>query len=166
MILLGSLNNGYGQITYENKSYGFKVIIQSDWILYGEIKNDTIKNYSIVDWGLPKVYSDLEKTEIENSISITGYKRIDIKNIDELINFEFNRTSNVIKSKVLVDSVLNRAYIVNSEIRGLKYKSKLYFVFRNGTGYVINFTGTPGTFDKNIMKFEDFYNNLIFIDKN
>jgi hypothetical protein len=61
-----------------------------------------------------------------------------------------------------VDSVQHRAYIVNSKIRGLDYKSKLYFVYRNGFGYVINFTATPGTFDKNILKFEEFYKSIMF----
>jgi hypothetical protein len=75
LVLFGTITHGLGQTIYENNSYRFRAKIPIDWTLYGEIKNDTVKNYSIVGWGLPKVYSDLEKTEIENAISITGYKR-------------------------------------------------------------------------------------------
>jgi len=164
IILLVFVNTGCRQRTYENRVYGFKVKIPCDWFVYGEIKNDTVNNYSIVDWGLPKVYSDIEKTEIENAISITGYKTDKIKNLAELIDFEFDMKKDIITNKILLDSVENRAYLVYSTIRGLNYKSKMYFVYRNGIGYVIIFTATEGTFDKNIMKFEAFFKRIKFVE--
>ncbi|MGZ3767583.1 MAG: hypothetical protein ACXVA2_23165, partial [Mucilaginibacter sp.] len=54
------------------------------------------------------------------------------------------------------------ARIVFSTINGLKYKGKSYFEFKNNIGYVINFTATPGTFDKNLTVFEKFYLNIRF----
>lgn len=55
---------------YVNEVYRLSVSIPENWRLYGQIKNDTLKHMSIVDWRLPKNYSKVEKTEIENSISI------------------------------------------------------------------------------------------------
>ncbi|MDI9310212.1 MAG: hypothetical protein QM535_08350 [Limnohabitans sp.] len=46
---------------------------------------------------------------------------------------------------------------------GLKYQGKSYFVFKNGIGYIITFMATPGTYNKNIKVFEEFYKNVNFL---
>jgi len=142
---------------YSNPTYRFSVLVPNDWKLHGELKNDTMQHRAIVDWGLPKIYSDIEKTDIENSISITAYKRTDIKSVDDLILWETSRV-NAIMTVLEVDKPSENARIYTTMIRGLKYKGKSYFVFNNGIGYVITFMATPGTFDKNINVFEKFYN--------
>ena len=160
ILFFGITYHAFGQVIYENEFYNYKVEIPSDWTLYNEIKNDTLNHYSIVDWGLPKVYSEIEKTNIENSISVSAIKRPNIRNINELIDFEFNSKKNFIKNIILIDSIVH-SFKIESKIRGLDYTSKQYFIFKNDIGYVIAFTATPGTFDKNIMKFEEFYKSLL-----
>ena len=107
---------------------------------------------------MPKIYSDLEKTEIANAVSITTINKKDIENLQHLVAYEFARTQDVTISREKLNG--SEAYVVHSKMDGLEYKSKLYFIYKNGTGCIINFTATKGTYDKNLQKFEDFYKNL------
>jgi len=65
----------------------------------------------------------LEKTEIENSISITAYRRKDIASVDQLILAEY-LTVYPTKNSMEVDSTANDARIIYSTINGLDYKGK------------------------------------------
>jgi hypothetical protein len=146
---------------YKNTTYRFSLKIPGTWKLYGEIPDDKIEHKAIADWGLPLVFSALEKTDIENSISITAYKKADIKSVHQLIIMEAARTdpaTNIMKQ----DSTSENARIIFRTDRGLKYKGKSYFVFKNNIGYVINFMATPGTYQKNLPAFETFYRNIKF----
>ncbi len=159
ILIIGGSNYLLGQTFYENKLYGFKAEIPSNWVLFGEVKNDTLINRSIVEWGLPKIYSELESTEIENSISVTAFSRIDIKNIDDLIKLEFQRTGDIILSK---DSIDRETYIINFKINENNYKSKIKFNYTNGIGYIITFTSTADTYANDIPIFEEFNKKISF----
>lgn len=150
----------FGQTKFQNDLYGFGGQVPDDWHVYGEIKDDVINKRAIIDWGLPKVYSELEKTTIENSVSITAYKRPSLKTIEDLTKIEFGRVANVLVSKELIDSTSYTSYLVFTVRNGLKFKSKLTFVFKNDVGYVLNFTATPGTYDINLLKFDNFVKSL------
>lgn len=147
---------------YKNNIYRFSVDIPSNWKLYGQIINDTVHHKAIADWGLPLIYSELEKTKIENSISITAYHRTNINSVDQLIVAEYLRVDPT-ENAMEVDSAAKNARIIYSTIHGNKYKGKSYFVFRNEIGYVINFMATPGTYDKNVTVFEAFYKSIKFL---
>lgn len=147
---------------YKNGPYRFSADIPGNWKLYGQIINDTVNHKAIADWGLPPVYSDLEKTEIENSISITAYKRSNITTVDALILAEYLRIDPT-KHAMEVDSATKNARLIYSTINGKNYKGKSYFVFKNGIGYVVNFMATPGTFGQNIKVFEMFYKSIRFL---
>ncbi len=149
--------------TYANEVYRFNATIPDSWKLYGQIKNDTLKHMAIADWGLPKLYSELEKTEIENSISITAYHKPDISSVDKLILAEYLRI-NPTQTALEVDKSNPNARLIYTTIpNGLKFQGKSYFVFKNGIGYIITFMATPGTYNKNIKVFEEFYNNVKFL---
>jgi hypothetical protein len=147
---------------YVNNYYRFSAVIPDAWKLYGQILNDTIRHKAIADWSLPPIYSDIEKTEIENSVSITAYKKDNITTIDQLITAEYLRLDPT-KYSMEVDSASKDARIIFASLNGLNYKGKSYFVFKNGIGYVINFMGTPGTFDKNLPTFEKFRTTIKFL---
>ena len=145
---------------YANEVYRFSATVPDSWKLYGQIKNDTLKHMAIADWGLPKIYSDLEKSEIENSISIKAYQKPDINSVDKLILAEYLKINPAETALEVDKSNPNARMIYTTTSTGLKYQGKLYFVFKNGIGYVITFMATPGTYDKNIKVFEEFYNNV------
>lgn len=144
---------------YVNERYKFSLQIPNSWTLYGQIKNDTINNRAIVGWGLPKIYSEIEKTNIENSISVTAYQRKDITSTESLILFEYLRVDPT-ETALELDKLNPNARMIYMTRKGLQYKGKSYFIFKNGIGYIVNFMATPGTFDKNILKFEDFYTKI------
>jgi hypothetical protein len=104
--------NLFAQSKYQNEKYGYSGQVPNDWTIYAEIKDDTENNSSIIDWGLPKVYSKLEKASIENAISITAYKRNDIKNIDDLMKFEFNRVGSRLVSKEAVEETPYKSFVL------------------------------------------------------
>jgi hypothetical protein len=126
------------------------------------MKNDKINRKSIIDWGLPKVYSEIEKAKIENAISITAYNRSELNNIDKLLEFEFNRLKSILIEKNKVEGANNVTYNIITKIKGVIYNSQTTFIIKNNIGYIINFTATPGTFDININKFLDFQKSIIF----
>ena len=148
---------------YVNEVYCFSATIPASWELFGQIKNDTLKHMAIADWGLPKVYSDIEKTEIENSISIRAYQKPDINSVDELILSEYLRINPAETALEVDKSNPNARIIYTTKATGIKYQGKSYFVFKKGIGYVITFMSTPGTYDKNINIFEEFYNNVKYL---
>jgi hypothetical protein len=148
--------------TYKNEKYRFSVIVPDSWKLYGQILDDSKQHKAIADWGLPAIYSELEKTEIENSVSITAYHKTDIHSVQELIAAEYFK-SNPVETALEVDSTCTNCRIIYHTQNGLEYKGKLYFVFKNEIGYVINFMATPGTYEKNLKSFEDFYLNIKFL---
>lgn len=162
--LLSIVNTAFGQTSYKNDKYGFGVEVPDDWYIYADVKDNPIKDRAIIDWGLPKVYSELEKTEIENAVSVTAYRKKDLQNIQDLTKLEFRRIHHMLESKKLVDSLPYHTYEVITVQGGLKYKSRFILVYKNDIGYVINYTATPGTYHMNLTKFEDFFNALKFFE--
>ena len=152
---------------YSNSTFRFSVLIPNDWKLAGEMENE---RKTIVCWTLPAIYSDIEKTEIENAISITAHKSTYITSVSDLILSEYLRIDPVETALEYIDeSNKNARMIYTTTPQGLKYKGKSYFVFNhilqpysevNGIGYIITFMATPGTFDKNIDVFEEFYKSI------
>lgn len=147
---------------YTNSTYRFTVNIPDNWKLYGQIKNDTVNHKAIADWGLPSTYSELEKTDIENSISIKAYHRTDILSLEQLISFEYLRI-NPTETALEKDPINSNARIIYSTKNGHKFKGKSYYVFRNNIGYVVTFMATPGTYDKHIKVFENFYSTIKYL---
>lgn len=146
------------KVRYENPKHKLAAQVLKSWTLSKEFENMS-KSVFIVQWLLPKVYSEIEKTDIANAVSVTCLYKPSIKNVDALAAYEFSRVSDVlVKKEKLSDQ--NNAYLVYSKIDGLSYKSKYYFTYLNGIGYVINFTATEGTYDKNLKGFDNFFRDL------
>jgi len=162
LLFLAVCNGALGQSIFENSKFKFQASIPDDWILRQEIKADTL-NYTIVGWGLPKVYTEMDKHEVENAVSITAIEHPRIKNLDDLVKAEFNRVKNIgtILNQVKIDSVEHTAYVTNTLMKNVSYVSQQYFIFKNGRGYIVTFTATPGTFSINVPKFEAFYKTVV-----
>ncbi len=148
-------------VTYENVDYFFKVSIPIDWKIYREIKNDTLRKSAFIDWGIPKIYSEIENAEIENSVSIKAFNSESIKNVQDLIKNEYLRidpTTTALEAEKGIGE--NARIIYHDAPNGIKYKGKSYFKYQNGLSYIITFMATPGTYNKNLEMFEQFYLTL------
>ena len=77
----------------------------------------------------------MEKTNIENSISITAYHKEKISSANDLILQEYLRVAG--DTALEVDSTNQNARIIYQTRNGLEYMGKEYFVFKNGIGYII-----------------------------
>ena len=148
--------------TYKNEKYRFSVIVPEKWKLYGQILYDPKQHKAIADWGLPSIYSEIEKTDIENSVSITAYHKSDIRSVQELIAAEYFKI-NPVETALEVDSTCTNCRIIYHTQNGLEFKGKSYFVYKNEIGYVITFMATPGTYEKNLKPFEEFYLNVKYL---
>ncbi len=153
-----------GQSKFQNDKYGFSGQVPADWRIYAEIKDNPSSKSAVIDWALPRVYSELERTYIENAVSITAYRRPDIKSIGDLIKLELERVSHILVSKELIDSSTYTSYILITSRIGLKYKTKVTFIFKNNIGFVLAFTATPGTYDINLSKFDSFVKDIQFTE--
>jgi hypothetical protein len=148
-------------LQYVNAAYNYEVSVPREWKIYGEIKNDSIKNFSIIDWGLPKVYSEIEKIEIENSISIRAYLDNTSKSFQSIIANEYLRIDPTTTALEREEGIDENARIVYFDApNGTKYKGKTYYLLEKGIAYVITFMATPGTYDINLNKFEEMYKNF------
>ncbi|MFD1015468.1 hypothetical protein [Winogradskyella rapida] len=154
------------QSTYENITYSYQAKIPTDWNLVGEIKNDTIQNFSITEWTLPKVISESQEIEVQNSIEVYAYENNDIKNIKELINHEKQKWQPfLLKTDISQEgSEFSREVITTSKIPSFDHKSKKYFIYKNGICYRIQLVCTIDTFDKNFSDFENFYTEFKIIE--
>lgn len=152
----------YAQNQYKNATYGFSAIPPSDWKIYAELKNDEANKMAIIDWGMPTIYSDLEKSNIENAVSITALAFEKINSIESLIKVDFERTKKIRTSYDSVENEQNPTIICYSIQNKLEYKSKSVYFFKNNIGYIVSFTATPGTYDKNVSKFNEFLKTVTF----
>jgi hypothetical protein len=149
-------------VKYENPNHNLTAQISKDWKLQEEFENLSM-NIFIVQWILPKIYSEIEKADIANAVSVTCLTDKAIKNVKNLVNYEFSRIGDVLIRKEKLDDKTT-SYTLYTKINGLEYKSKYYFLHKNGVGYIINFTATEGTYGKNLSKFEEFYRGLTIAD--
>ena len=146
---------------YKNAEYSFSFSYPTEWSIHREILNDTVNKNALVQLGMPKVYSEIEKTEIENSISIRAFKSESIKNVEELILNEYLLIDPTITALEVEENIGENARIIYHDAsNGTKYKGKTYFKYKNDLSYIITFMATPGTFEKNLEKFELFYLTL------
>ena len=152
----------YAQSQYKNDIYGFSAIPLSDWKIYAEIKDDTKNKMAVIDWGMPEIYSDLEQSKIENAVSITALASEKINSIESLIKTDFERIKPLRISYDSVENEQNPTFIVNTIQNKLKYKSKSVYFYKNKIGYIVDFTATPGTYDKNVGKFNEFLKTVSF----
>lgn len=149
------------QTSFKNDIYGFKGVVSDNWKVYSQIDDDPINLDSRYIWQLPAVYSKLEKTSIENAVFLKAYERSSIKNIEDLKKYEFDKYKKIYEIS-LVDSIPYKSYVALTLVNGLVYKNKFVFIITNGLSYIIQFSSTPGTFDINISKFDEFVKNIIF----
>ena len=146
--------------TYSKPEFGFVAAISDDWRIHAERKEE--KKF-IVSFGLPAVWSDLEKQNIENAVSVTVYRDSEIDSLTEVVELEAKRVADILVSRQEVPSNLGKRFVEVTRIRGLEYKSLTTCHFANGLGYVIAFTATRGTYDTNIGKFLSFLAALSFV---
>ncbi|MGA6120321.1 PsbP-related protein [Sphingobacterium sp. UDSM-2020] len=151
------------QEIYKNKEFGFEAEIPKDWSVYKETPPPS-SNYMIIAWGMPKLYSEMEKEEIENSVSITAIKSSSIKDAAELAEKEYKRVSGFAMKvdRTKINSTEDVCFITSSIIKFRSYVSKQYFFYKKGTGYILTFTATPGTYTENEPKFDEFFKSVKF----
>ncbi|EDM42901.1 hypothetical protein SCB49_11412 [unidentified eubacterium SCB49] len=146
---------------YKNAEYSFSVSYPTEWNIHREILNDTVYKSAFIQLGMPKIYSEFEKTEIENSVTIRAFESESINNIKDLILNEYLRIDPTTTALEAEQGIGKNARIIYHDApNGTKYKGKTYFKYQNGLSYVITFMATPGTFQKNLNKFEQFYLTL------
>ena len=145
--------------SYCNREFGFAVKVPRNWLLYTEIVE---KDQTTISFGLPKIWSDIEKQEIENDISIRACRREAIQSVEDLVELDVKRTKDILTSKRDVPTTFGKAFIQQTVINGLPYKSWETYHFTNNVGYVISFTATEGTFEQNVSKYESFLKSIVF----
>jgi len=148
-----------GQSTFKNITYSYRAKIPTDWNLISEIKTDSVKNFSSVEWTLPKLISESSGNEIENSIEIYAYKNAGITNIEELLAYEKQKWHTFLLDVdiTLLDSDNTWQIVNTSKVESFDHKSKIYLIFKNGICYRVQYVSTPDTFDRNLAVFEKFY---------
>lgn len=162
---LKSLLNKPGD-EYKNEIYRFSATIPRNWRIYGQVIDDTINQRAIADWALPRTYSKLEKTDISNSVSITAYKKADIILVDELLQVELARyKSNSPSTEITLEEDKanpNTRIIHITWPNGAKHQGKWHIVYQNDIAYIVAFMATPGTYEKNLPLFEEFFRSVDF----
>jgi hypothetical protein len=169
ILFLSSVSFGQNdKYLYDNKNCGIRIHVldSCDIKLNDEAKFDFQRGQGIIDFSLPKIWSDLENQDIENAISITYLLSPKINSLQELEANRMRRISRNMLSKddrVLIDSCTTE-YFLRVNIDGLEYhiQERLIYSPVYHYGYVVNFTATPGTYKKNLKVFYQFLSKLEF----
>ena len=112
---------------------------------------------------MPEIWSEVEKTEISNAVSVFAYRDEQFKNIEELITYHQDRLKDGLKSEQELESDSGyREFEYVTKDGNLEYKSRALIRIENDIGYVLGFTATPGTYDKNLPKFQSFVRTFKF----
>jgi hypothetical protein len=138
--------------------FGFIAHTPDDWKVFGEQQRG---EKMLLDFGLPKVWSDLENQNIENSVYVMAHR--DVKSLEALLAAEERRVAGMVVSREAFPSKAGKAFIAVLKIDGLEYKNLSTYRFENGVGYIIAFNATHGTFDKNLPKYQAFLEQLEFV---
>ena len=114
------------------------------------------------------MWSEIEKQSIENAISVYAKEREAIETLgmaveEFLARIPSAKSSDPIKSEDVDPHRIKFTYEQSDS--GLTYKKQSVIVFHNGISYQIDFTATPGTFDKNLPVFTAFCDAIEFIEK-
>lgn len=146
-----------GENEYEKKAFGFKAFYEEGMKIGAELERE---DKCIVSFALPKVWSDIEERNIENGIALIAYKGDDVSSVDDLIAMERERIADVLISSEDTNTEFGPGFISITQINGLFYKTGVTFIYENGIGYIIAFSSTEGTYDKNLEKYHAFMKKL------
>lgn len=144
---------------FDRPAFGIRATLPAGWSIHREASNEL---RLIVSFGMPKVWSELEKQDIENAVYIRAYRDDWAKSVDDVAAWETQRVQDIQVSRTPADTAAGKADLVVTKIKGLEYKTWVTYRYENGVGYAIGFTATPGTFDINVGKYQDFLAKLAF----
>ncbi|WP_420208816.1 hypothetical protein [Candidatus Electronema sp. JC] len=76
--------------------------------------------------------------------------------LEDVVKWELMRVKDSIKSSREITSLIpgSKSIITNEEFDGNMYLIKRTFFFKNGLGYVVGFTATAGTYEKNLSNYD------------
>ena len=150
--------------TLLDDNLGFSVQIPSDWRFHRSGRPPGTGRF-VYQYGLPKMWSEVEKQEIENSVAITIYDG-DFESLKAVQELEDARTADITLSTKVVSSSDDSLVIERNSLMGrLEYRIREKLVVHNKRGYVLSFTATPGTYDKNLHRFIEFTDSFRFVPK-
>ncbi|MGD8453077.1 MAG: hypothetical protein PVJ57_14760 [Phycisphaerae bacterium] len=149
--------------TYENESYGFRLVVPADWDVGAEPKGLLPQGQSEgIVFTLPPVWSELENASIRNAVSVKAIRLSASSTAEDFAMTYAQSDSDGRISSQSVEGFARPAYVEEVNWRGLTYKRRLEFEIREGIGYVLEFTATPGTYDQNYSKFRPVADNAEF----
>jgi hypothetical protein len=150
--------------TLVDDNLGFSAQIPTDWQFHRSGRPPGTGRF-VYQYGLPKTWSEVEKQEIENSVAITIYDG-DFESLKAVQELEDARTADItLTTKVVLSSDDSLLRERKSLIGGLEYRVREKLVVHNKRGYVLSFTATPGTYDKNLHRFMEFTDSFRFVTK-
>jgi len=141
---------------YRRPCFGLVVEIPGDWSLAAEYLE---RGGLEAVFSLPPVWSEKKGEAVVNAAAIHVYRDPGIRSIKDLMRLEKQgRKERGYRplGKRAVEAEEGRAVVAEEEWGGVRYKSLTHFRYENGTGYVIIFSSTPGTYDQNLPRFEAF----------
>lgn len=145
-----------GGIIYRNKSLRYSFKVPPGWRIAFEkhdLKNNPIKHESVT-MGLAHVKDDRGKEVGNVALGIAVFRR---ENLEEAKKFSANYLSDF-KRKIL--KVIKEGadwFIYEHPWQGALYKGRLEAKPVDEFAYITHFTATPGTYDNNIGRFNQWY---------
>lgn len=161
IVLLLMILKSFGQIhtdtlkvVYKNENYKYETSFSKNWKFY-EFRKDTINFISRAEWQLPKKYALQEN----NTILIEAYLKPNLETVDDFY-FEVSNNDKKPAGMKLTRFGSNGLEII---LEFSYHKEKIYYMLKNGVGYVIKFNATSVTFEKDLIAFENFFTTLKFL---
>ncbi len=150
-----------------NPRFGYRFNASPDWELYAVQQDGMFKKQAIVVLNLPPTWSDVEQQEIKNAISIFAKEDDGIHTLADALS-EFKKATPAarrVKGQKEGEAKSSPvAFDYDPKQGKLTYKKRTVIMFRKSITYQLDFTATPGTFDKNLPLFSAFCASIQFLD--
>lgn len=144
---------------YRKDHWGFALTLPPSWKVHREAD---VPEQFLASFGMPKIWSQQEKANIENAVSISVLSSKTVKSLADVVRHEEARIADILLEKKEVKCEDGIAFDARTRINRLEYVSRSVCRHLNGLGYTISFTGTDGTFAQNLPAFEKLVDDISF----
>lgn len=146
-----------------NPRFGYRFIASPDWKLAGIQQDGGFSNRSVVVLTLPPIWSETEQQEIRNAFSLFAKEDVGIQSlVNAVADFkQMSPAAKDAKDNSEEGSNPDRVTLDYDQQEGsLTYSKRTVIIYQNRMTYHVEFTATPGTFDKNLPLFSAFCNSI------
>ncbi len=149
----------YGQTTYDNSMFGFKMDIPESWKYYGSTEFDESKNECNYIFFLPQKTERV--SEWDNSLSFIARGNGYANSLADVHLFERQRLHREFKDLIVIEES-NSYLLTQATINGLQYFILTLVNYKNGISYLASFSYQSSEKDVDTTSVSSFFTKISY----